>query len=60
MNVTFGLPTEALEKRFAVEAEELGMGGLKDTAVLADCGPRFTMRCRWQAARSWLNLWKLL
>ena len=29
MNVTFGLPTEALEKRFAAEAEELGMGGLK-------------------------------
>ena len=24
-----GLPTEALEKRFADEAEELGMGGLK-------------------------------
>ena len=29
MNVTFGLPTETLEKRFAAEAEELGMGGLK-------------------------------
>ena len=29
MNVTFGLPTEALEKRFAAEAEDLGMGGLK-------------------------------
>jgi phosphoserine aminotransferase len=44
MNVTFRLPSEELEKKFAAEATAQGLDGLKDIAQSEEFAPQSTTR----------------
>lgn len=58
MNVTFRLPSEELEAKFAKEALEHGLGGVKVIVLLVVCVHLFIMQCQWKVARLLLTLWK--
>ena len=58
MNVTFRLSSEELEAKFAKEALEHGLGGVKGHRSVGGMRTSIIMQCQWKVARLLLTLWK--